>query len=521
MNKRLLLGAAVLLLASLLLPFGLPHASAQDPLPAIVTFESSLEAIMMSEAESGAATTTLTWLTVGMTGEYSLTLHTYRLDGWETVFDPTTSPLEPRGARVVPVEHPLNFGPPTFLLSIIDSGSRIVDQRVVTIPWAAEAAATEITSFTTSMTTLDAAALSEGSARVDVSWDVSGRPATSQLVFEQVLPDGATSAELPRPNRWIPSMGEGMLAPVSSGETTITLRLSVVDLVNDQVLAEETITLTVTGGTALAVPSGIPPGAEITSPGQYPQAQSAPVVTVPPASSSYSAITSFQVSPMTVNPGSAIRLAWNVQGTGGVIIEQVVPNTAQPTIVVNAQSPQGETTVFLPDIARYSVTYTLWTAPRDAYRTITVNVHCPATFFFGAGDGCPAAGPSQTQASFQPFEGGYMVWRGDTNEIFVHYADGTAGYYLQETFSGLPEAQVDEMPPLDRMVPVTGFGRVWANAPGVRDKLGWAVEPEAGYSVTIQGVATARVPVPEFLFYFTLPDGSVVGTGHGQWRTVG
>lgn len=484
---------------------------AAQPLPSIVTFASSVKEITVDEAEAGATTTTLTWHTLGLTDEYRLRLHAYRVNRWEPVFDPDSVPLEARGARVVTIEHPLNFGPPTYLLSIVDNQSRIIDQRVLVIRYDVDTDANEpaINTFTVDVEEIDAVALADGSARVTVSWDVANRAPTTNLVFEQVFSDDTTaSVELPRPNSWIPSSGQGPVAPVLPAEDgdTITLRAQLVDVVTDRVYDEQEITLDVIGST------DVPPDA-----GADPDDSQEPVAGQPATSPK---IVAFNAEPDVVNPGAAVRLAWEVAGTGGVVIEQSIPNTTTQTVVVNAQSPQGATTVYLPDFAAYSVTYTLHTAARDASAEAMVRVNCPYTFFFGSGDSCPTGPAVETRAAYQEFEGGYMLWRGDTNEIYVHYDDNTAAYYLESSYADLPEAEVDEMPPLDRVAPSAGFGKVWANAPGVRDKLGWALAPEESYTMTIQQVATSRIPVPDFLFYLTLPDDSVAGTGFGQWRVV-
>ncbi len=230
MKTRLL----VLLLVVTLLAAG-QTVSASTTRPTIVTFDSSLKTITLAEAEAGEATTTLTWHTVGLTEEYRLALHTYVLDGWELVFPDDTTPLEASGARVVTIRHPLNFGPPTFLLSIVRSDSnQIVDQRIVVIPYDT-AALTEppaVADFSTEVEEIDAATLISGEARVMVAWEVLNRVPTANLVFDQVFSDGtSTSVELPRLYLWIPSKGEGPVAPVyRAGEESVVLRLRVVDV---------------------------------------------------------------------------------------------------------------------------------------------------------------------------------------------------------------------------------------------------------------------------------------------------
>lgn len=46
-----------------------------------------------------------------------------------------------------------------------------------------------ITSFITSITSIDRTALQNRTARVPVSWATANRPIVANLIFEQVLPD--------------------------------------------------------------------------------------------------------------------------------------------------------------------------------------------------------------------------------------------------------------------------------------------------------------------------------------------
>lgn len=509
----------VLLVVVALLAGGLQAAGAA-PRPTIVQFESSLETITVAEAEAGTATTTLSWVTSGVTEEHRLLLHTYVLDSWELVYTDESVPLPPTGDRTVTVNSPLNFGPPTFLLSIVAQGSNaIIDQRTLTIPYEAASEDVAIAEFSTEAEGVNQAALAASQAQIVVLWDVENRPPTANLEFQQVFADDtANSVELPRLNLWIPSQGEGPVAPIyREGAEAVTLRLRVVDLVDGEVYAEETLELPVTDADEGDADEPADGDDGDTDDGEDGDTDD-PAEPQPPVESGE--IISFTATPGTVNPGAPVTLAWEVRGTGGVTIEQSVPNMTQVTQVISAQSPQGTAQVYLPEFAAYSVTYTLWTTNRTANDTVTVGVHCPYTFFFGQADGCPAGPAFAVGVSFQNFENGFMIWRSDTNEIFVFYDDGTAAYFLEQDYAQLDSPDLDEMPPLDRAAPSDGFGKVWANAPGVRAKIGWALGEEQGYDTTLQRVAQTRTPRPEYVFFITLPDGEVVGTGYGRWAVV-
>jgi hypothetical protein len=478
------------------------HAANAAPLPAVISFESSLTTITVADAEAGATTTTLSWHTIGVTPDYRLLLSEYILDRWESAFPSDSVPLEADGSREVTIRHPLNFGPPTYLLSIVALPSNsIVDQRILTIPYdtASVKEPPTVDTFTADVESLDAGQLAAGQARVTVTWSVSNRLPTSNLIFEQVFADGTSaSVELPRPYLWVPSTAQGPVAPMYRvGEEQVVLRLRVVDEISEEVYTDKTLEIPITG----TVPEG-------------------PTPTLPPQPQPSSSIVSFTATPNVVNPGAAVTLAWEVRGTLGVIIEEQVPNVAAVDTVVSVQSPKGTAEVYLPDYAAYSVTFTLWTSDRQASASAVVLVHCPFAFFFGQGDGCPSREEISIGASYQAFEDGFMVWRSDTSEIYAFYNDETAAYFLAQDYASLPEPSLTEQPPLDRQAPGSGFGKVWANAPGVRQKLGWALSGEQGYTAHLQAVAPTREPRPAFAFYLTLPDGSVIGTGYGRWQQV-
>ncbi|MCZ7543101.1 MAG: hypothetical protein M5R40_05965 [Anaerolineae bacterium] len=152
--------------------------------------------------------------------------------------------------------------------------------------------------------------------------------------------------------------------------------------------------------------------------------------------------------------------------------------------------------------------------------TPTAVVPPPCTYFFGPAEGCPAEAVKDVQAAYQTFEHGYMVWRADLGEVYVHHSNGQANHFIESTLESLPDNPVaeTEVAPSGYHMPVSGFGRVWGNIPEIRSRLGWATAPEQGYTMRVQRV---EITASTFaVYYLTLPDGRVVGTGFGQWRFV-
>lgn len=126
---------------------------------------------------------------------------------------------------------------------------------------------------------------------------------------------------------------------------------------------------------------------------------------------------------------------------------------------------------------------------------------------------------SVIQAAFQTFEGGYMIWEGDTGAIHVLMKEGSnRHYYMEDSYAAWPDNPVTESPPAGRIKPHHGFGRVWGNVPEVRQALGWAIENETAYSLTTTryGHPHTYGPVTDAELHF--PNGQkVIIYSNGTW----
>jgi hypothetical protein len=121
-------------------------------------------------------------------------------------------------------------------------------------------------------------------------------------------------------------------------------------------------------------------------------------------------------------------------------------------------------------------------------------------------------GQFSTGATFQPFENGFMVWRADNGEIRVYvggYVTGEIGELTVYPISQYASLQARQyQPPDGRWFPEFGFGKVWSSIPGVRERLGWAVGGEQGFTMIVQNANGEE--------NFSLPDGRSVVCGRGQ-----
>lgn len=73
-----------------------------------------------------------------------------------------------------------------------------------------------------------------------------------------------------------------------------------------------------------------------------------------------------------------------------------------------------------------------------------------------------------------------MIWVEATDTIYVLYNDGRQAVQFEDMFDGSVDPISDSSiaAPVGLRQPTYGFGKVWREQPGVRDKLGWALESE-------------------------------------------
>ena len=104
--------------------------------------------------------------------------------------------------------------------------------------------------FTTTTTNINAVHLAQRISRVGVSWRVDNRPSNTNLVFEQVLDNGAIlNVELPRLVELVSSAGSGQLAPFLPLDSSnqINLRVRLINLSNDATIISSEIIIPVVG----------------------------------------------------------------------------------------------------------------------------------------------------------------------------------------------------------------------------------------------------------------------------------
>lgn len=140
--------------------------------------------------------------------------------------------------------------------------------------------------------------------------------------------------------------------------------------------------------------------------------------------------------------------------------------------------------------------------------TLTAQIGCPV--------GAPPIITTATSAS-QPFERGMMVWvDGAPGTIYVFYNDGTFQRFDDTYDPNTDPVSNGETPPAAGLVePVRGFGKVWRNFGGVRDRLGWATAQETGTTANFLDFGQGRL-----LNLEPRTETYVIATAPGTWRTV-
>ena len=146
----------------------------------------------------------------------------------------------------------------------------------------------------------------------------------------------------------------------------------------------------------------------------------------------------------------------------------------------------------------------------------------PPTYLFI----CPIDGVVYSAAAEQQFEHGRMIWLAQPQHtLFSPQATIIVVYdiseYPQQSWQEypdlwIPENPVDDptlIPPTGFYQPTRGFGEVWRLYPEVRERLGWAIAPEVGYSAGQQSVPyTAEEAV-----FLGVSDGRVLWLGRSTF----
>jgi hypothetical protein len=204
-------------------------------------------------------------------------------------------------------------------------------------------------------------------------------------------------------------------------------------------------------------------------------------------------ILSFAIAPQIINPGESVTLTWQATGEQAAIY-RVSPGG--PLEDMHTVPLSGTLTLQVPAVLRNQVQYVLYAGAGDstASATVSATIRCPDKWFFAQPPaGCPGLTYPAGPMAAERFEHGVMLWLSQQNSIYILFGDGSSPVWrsvANQWSQGQPESDPAIVPPAGLLQPVRGFGVAWrdagGNSPTVRDRLGWATEPEAGMTGSFQ-----------------------------------
>lgn len=215
-------------------------------------------------------------------------------------------------------------------------------------------------------------------------------------------------------------------------------------------------------------------------------------------------INSFDVNPQQARLGETVTVSWDISGVDAVMVRvtdvlnnetiQLFENVPlRGSVPVTIDRPSG------PSIRVEGITYT-------GGGNYTVDIQSQDVRIAIL----PADDSFRTDATYQPYERGFMIWRADTGEITAFFNNGQVTRFALSQYGPLPNNPLRPIPGF--IWPIFGFGKVWGNYSFVREGLGVPTGSEQGY--------TARIThnSPRGTMRITLPDGRVVTILGTNWQ---
>jgi hypothetical protein len=266
--------------------------------------------------------------------------------------------------------------------------------------------------------------------------------------------------------------------------------------------------------TASASPTALPPSATPAGP-ETPQ------------------VLDFRIRPtVTENVGDKLLISWQATGERAELCPmQHGPVTGRCQVVPLRGSIEFVTDEESLYYAGFGLKVTA--GEEVAWATETVHLQCQnlrTWFFEDPPQRCPAEEAVESYAAAQYFERGLMLWIEEEDFFYVFYEGEDE--YGRQSFDSAPAQnvkpgasendRVGEAPPPGLYEPVSGFGLVWRGEvegidPKVRERLGWATEPEFGYTIATQ--CQLSVVRGAWTCYLRGPRGEVIR--YGAMTTAG
>ncbi len=253
----------------------------------------------------------------------------------------------------------------------------------------------------------------------------------------------------------------------------------------------------------------------------------------------------FTAAPEEVERDGVVRLSWQVSGVDSVSIQvrygvykqapevvlENLPARASLRHNLTRTSPDDPQAVpYIHNVEFWLITPSeedsAWLPGYRVLATTQVQITCPYDgFFFGAAPQenlCPLAEAQTVEAVYQPFEKGFLLWRGDNDTFYVFRTTPDGPNAI--TGSAVRFDMADEAAPTPGLTPLptrraprTGTFDQFLNTNrqhGILIGLGAPTAPETRYEATVQDSYNDTLDNP--ISYMSLPDDRIIS----YWENI-
>jgi hypothetical protein len=269
---------------TLLLCFFLTFTIQAQALPTIDFFTVDNHALDYAAVERGYETANFSWQAGGLRAGDKMEMHAWVNNDWRLIGEG----FEAAKTDSLVIAHPLSFELPRYRLSVVDSSGQRIVESVLELQYAESSVAPRIAYFLSRELSFTPQSI-QNQEGVAVHWWVYNRWYRSNIVYEQVMPDGRVISIAENVlTEFRRAVDQGVLYPRYPGDgEDVVLRLRVVDIDTGETLAQLDTILPI-------IASNTPP----------PE------------------LLSFSVSPSLGTRGGTATLSWNVANANRVYITQ-------------------------------------------------------------------------------------------------------------------------------------------------------------------------------------------------------
>ncbi|HFC12866.1 MAG TPA: hypothetical protein ENJ56_08480 [Anaerolineae bacterium] len=230
----------------------------------------------------------------------------------------------------------------------------------------------------------------------------------------------------------------------------------------------------------------------------------------------------FRFAKQVEKPRTPALIEWDVAGVETVQITRYGGQYGEAGEQWSVAARGSMQQTFPLTTAGYDVTYLLTSLENESVtERFALRVPCEYDWVFDFDNPstiCPDK-PHISDAAFQVFEGGVMLWMAESDSIFYTTWDGLISAEVPDTYEHGTDPISDPIfsAPDGYYQPDYGLGKAWRTYPEAQIALGWAIEPTNGYQAIRQGEAHAPFGnVDEFV---SLPnDGYLHFQRDGNWE---